>query len=85
VSIHSQYVTGRKIIVRPHPYVYLLPNILSAYNLCTMGPAEEITVSLTSTYVLTVLVADIQAFLYEGAYGLCKVVNSTPVAVLASV
>ena len=85
MSIASQYVTGRKIIVRPHPYVYLLPHILSEYNLCSLGPVEEITASLTSTYLLTVLVADIQAFLYEGTYALCTVVNSVNVAALASV
>lgn len=83
--IASQYITGRKIIVRVHPMLYKDCKLRSVYNICTMGPAEEFTASLASTYLLTVLVAEVLAFLSEGAYGLCVVVNSEAVAALASV
>ena len=83
--IASQYITGRKVIELTHTIIYKDANIRSAYNICTMGPVEEITVALASTYLLTVLVADVQAFLYEGAYGLCTVANAVNAVALASV
>lgn len=84
MAIHSQYVTGRKVEIRIHPQVYKDANLFGLYNLCTSAPHEMDPVSLTSAYVLTVLVADIQAFLYAGAYAFYKVVNYEPVAVLTS-
>ena len=84
MSIASQYVTGRKVEIRVHPIVYKDANIRSVYNLCSSVPFEELTASLASAYTVSVLVADIQAFLYEGTYALCKVASSVNVAALAS-
>lgn len=85
MAIHSQYVTGRKFVELTHTIVIQEANIFSEYNLCSSIPNEGITVTMASAYILTVLVADLQAFLYEGAYSLYKVVNYGPVAAMASV
>ena len=82
--IASQYITGRKIIIRVHPIVYKDANIRSVYNICTMGPAEELTVALASIYTVSVLVKELVASPPTAVTFLATILNPTEIAALAS-
>ncbi|TKJ25434.1 MAG: hypothetical protein CEE41_04470 [Hadesarchaea archaeon B3_Hades] len=61
MAIHSQYVTGRKVEIRIHPWVFQEASIYSAYNLCSHLPFEELTASPSSAYVVSLLVVELVA------------------------
>jgi len=84
VSIASQYVTGRKVEIRIHPYVYKDANILSAYSVCSSVPFEELTVSMASAYYVSVLVVEVVAALTPVGIFIGVRENPSLVAVLAS-
>jgi len=82
--IASQYVTGKKIIYLINTIVYKDLNILSAYNLCSHLPFEELTVTMASAYELSVLLVELVAFPGTAATFLATVLNPAEVAALAS-
>ena len=82
--IASQYITGRKVEIRVHPYVYKDANIRSVYNLCALGPAEELTASLTSIYTVSVLVAELVASPPAADIFLATVLNPAVIASISS-
>lgn len=84
MSIASQYVTGRKVEIRIHPWVFQEVNIFSAYNLCSHLPFEEITASLGSAYSVSVLVVEVVASPETTGIYLATVLNPAEVAALAS-
>ncbi|TKJ25412.1 MAG: hypothetical protein CEE41_04360 [Hadesarchaea archaeon B3_Hades] len=83
MSIASQYVTGRKVIILIYPWVFQEANIFSTYSLCVSAPVE-LTASPSSEYVVSLLVVELVGLFPAAVYGFCKVANSVNVAVLAS-
>lgn len=85
MSIHSQYVTGRKVVYLYIIYVFQEANIFSAYNLCSHLPFEELTVSPSSAYVVSVLVVELVASPSIATPYLATVLNPALTASPASV
>ena len=71
--------------IRIHPYVFQEANIFSAYNLCSHLPFEELTVTLTSAYSVSVLVAEVVSSLEAAVTFLATVQNPAVVASPTSV
>jgi len=84
VSIHSQYVTGRKEVIIYVFLVYKDQNIYSECNLCTSAPHEMDPVSLASVYSVTVLVWELVASPGIAAPYLATILNPAVVAAVAS-
>lgn len=73
MSIASQYITGRKVIIREHPILYKDANIFSTYNLCASVPFTELVASPTSVATLSILAKELVVLLGDPAYSLCTV------------
>ena len=85
MSIHSQYITGRKVIYLTNLFVYKDANIFSTYNLCSSIPFEELTASLSSAYTLSLLFVELVSSPGAAVTFLATVLNPAEVAAPASV
>ena len=83
--IASQYLTGKKIIYLTSTIIYKEVKLEGPYNLCSSVPNERLTAEMASTYLLSLLVAELTASPGTTGIALCKVANSENVASLASV
>ena len=70
--------------IRITPWVFKDANIFSAYNLCSHLPFEELTASVASAYVVSVLLEELMATLEATGIFMCKVTGGAVTASAAS-